>query len=97
MWLQNVDNNFKNFEKNFNFLVAILKVTDENSKIRSRIRRYGSADPDPYQNVTDPQHWQMLCTVASCYCLYALLLFYTPEAVLIERGGGGVNMGELCG
>ncbi len=21
------------------------------------IGRYGSADPDPYQNVTDPQHW----------------------------------------
>jgi hypothetical protein len=20
-------------------------------------QRYGSADPDPYQNVTDPQHW----------------------------------------
>ncbi len=28
-------------------LVAILKVTDE--------KRYESADPDPYQNVTDPQ------------------------------------------
>ena len=20
-------------------------------------QRYGSADPDPHQNVTDPQHW----------------------------------------
>jgi hypothetical protein len=30
-------------------------VTDENSRIRSQ--RYGFADPDPYQNVTDPQNW----------------------------------------
>jgi hypothetical protein len=46
--------------KNF---VAVMKFTEENSRIRSRIRsrssqRYGSAepDPDPYQNVTDLQH-----------------------------------------
>jgi hypothetical protein len=44
-------------------VVAILKVTDENSRIRSRIRSHGSvsqryeyAEPDPYQNVTEPQH-----------------------------------------
>ncbi len=29
------------------FLVGILKVTDEKSK----------QDPDPYQNITDPEHW----------------------------------------
>jgi hypothetical protein len=23
----------------------------------SVIERYGSADPDPHQNVTDPHHW----------------------------------------
>ncbi len=23
-------------------------------------QRHGSADPDPYQNVTDPQHWKVL-------------------------------------
>jgi hypothetical protein len=39
----------------------ILKVTDEKSRIRIRlwisksVVRYGSADPDPYQNVKD-QH-----------------------------------------
>jgi hypothetical protein len=23
-------------------------------------KRYGSADPDPHQNVTDPQHWLVI-------------------------------------
>jgi hypothetical protein len=48
-------------EKNCFF--GVLKVKDENSRIhRSRAgsgsiaQRHGSADPDPYQNVTDPQH-----------------------------------------
>ncbi len=40
----------------------ILNVTEERSQLRSWIpagsisQRYGSGDPDPYQNVTDPQH-----------------------------------------
>ncbi len=39
------------------FFIGILKVTDEKSRIRSLIRqRYGTADPDPYQNVTDMEH-----------------------------------------
>jgi hypothetical protein len=41
-----------------------LKVTEEMSRIRIRrqygagsiSQSYGSADPDPHQNVTDPQH-----------------------------------------
>jgi hypothetical protein len=36
------------------FFVAVLKVTDEKSRIVSQ--RYGSVDPDPYQNVMDPEH-----------------------------------------
>ncbi len=45
------------------FFVSVLKVDDENSRIRIQIRtinqRRGSADPDPdpNQNVKDPQHW----------------------------------------
>ncbi len=39
-----------------------MKVSDENSRIRSRIKILG-ADPDPYQNVTDPQHCDVLNTV----------------------------------
>jgi hypothetical protein len=31
--------------------VGIFKVTDEKSRIQ-----IGSEDPDPYQNVTDPEH-----------------------------------------
>jgi hypothetical protein len=45
------------------FLVGILKVNDEKSRIRIRIhlseawiRGSGSADPDPLQNVMDPEH-----------------------------------------
>ncbi len=35
-----------------------LKVTEKNSRIRihSQTQRYGSADPDPYQNFMDLQH-----------------------------------------
>jgi hypothetical protein len=36
--------------KNFLF-VGIVKVTEEKSRIRSN-----GADPDPYENVTDPEH-----------------------------------------
>ncbi len=47
------------------FFVGILKVTDERtgsgsafgSAFGSVSQRYGSEDPDPYQNVTDPEHW----------------------------------------
>ncbi len=39
------------------FFVGILSATDVKSRILIRIRPLVScADPDPYQNVTDPQH-----------------------------------------
>ncbi len=38
------------------FLVGILKATDEKSRIRIRNPVYGFKDPDPSQNVTDPEH-----------------------------------------
>ncbi len=48
--------------------VGILKAIAKKSRIRSRIRNpeYGSKDPNPYQNVTDPEdewydkHWKHL-------------------------------------
>ncbi len=49
-------NKQKNIFKNLCF-VAVLKVNDENS----RSQRHGSEDldPDPHQNVVDPEHsWQ---------------------------------------
>jgi hypothetical protein len=38
--------------------VAVVKVADQNCRSGSVRQRYGSADPDPdpYQNVTDPEH-----------------------------------------
>jgi hypothetical protein len=43
----------KNFDKNFVF-DGILAATVEKAGSESEIQGYGSADPDPYQNVTDP-------------------------------------------
>ncbi len=37
------------------FFVGILKATDEGSGSLSQC--YGSVDPDPFQNVTEPQRW----------------------------------------
>jgi hypothetical protein len=38
--------------------LGILSATDEKSRIwiRKLVVQYGSADPNPYQNVSDPQH-----------------------------------------
>ncbi len=51
-----------NKKKNL-FFVGILKVNYENSRIRdpdpgsgSISQRHGSTDPDPHQNVMDPEH-----------------------------------------
>ena len=55
-------NKQKNFFLNL-FFVGVLKVNDENSRIGSESgsisQRHVSADPDPdpYQNVMDPQHY----------------------------------------
>jgi hypothetical protein len=48
----------KNISLKNEILVAVLKVTNENSRSGSgRVsQRHGSADPDRHQNVTDPQH-----------------------------------------
>ncbi len=58
MYLQKVIS--RNFFKLI--FVGVLKVKDEKSMIRcsesgSISQRHGSADPDPHQNVMDPQHW----------------------------------------
>jgi hypothetical protein len=55
----------KNFEKKLIF-VGILSATDEISEAGSEsgpgfVSQWcGFADPDPYQNVTDPQHWFLM-------------------------------------
>jgi hypothetical protein len=61
MYLQKVISK-KNIKRKKLIFVDVLKVTDENSRIRIRTNygsissSYGSADLDPYQNFTDPQH-----------------------------------------
>ncbi len=65
----------KKLEKTPFFLLAFWKPLTKKSWLRIRIRAKmsrirgsgsvprcpGSADPDPYQNITDPQHWQQPC------------------------------------
>jgi hypothetical protein len=61
MYLQKVRSR-KTFFK-ISFVVVVLKVNDENSRSGSESesgsisQRHGSADPDPHQNVMDPEHW----------------------------------------
>jgi hypothetical protein len=45
-----------------NNFFCILKINEERIRIRSQ--RYGSGDPDPHQNVTDPQYWPSLPLLA---------------------------------
>jgi hypothetical protein len=42
------------------FFVGVLKVTDKEAGTESGSvsQRYGSADPDTSQFVTDPEHWR---------------------------------------
>ncbi len=49
-------NKQKNFIKNFYFFVGLLKVNDKKAGSGSTSQRHGSADPDPHQNVMDPEH-----------------------------------------
>jgi|688.fasta_scaffold319826_1 hypothetical protein len=46
----------QNLGKKQFFLLALLKTTDEKSRIRFLNPVYGSKVPDPSQNVTDPEH-----------------------------------------
>jgi hypothetical protein len=49
--------NKETWGKNY-FFVGILKATEEKSRLRNRdpVVLYGSADLDPYQKLTDPEH-----------------------------------------
>ncbi len=60
-------------------------------------QRHRSADPDPYQNATDPQHWTQDNTAGKkdgCLTELKTDLFPTPphptsDAVRLGVGGGG--------
>jgi hypothetical protein len=67
LFLQKLITNKQNkLEKNL-FFVGILKVTDKKAgsgaSAGSINQVNGSKDPDldPYQNVTDPEHWNTVC------------------------------------
>jgi hypothetical protein len=48
------------------FLVAILEAAAKKSRILILNPVYGFNDPDPYQNVTDPENWLLLFSI----CFY---------------------------
>jgi hypothetical protein len=55
----------KNIEKTYFLLVSCQQLTKKagsgyGSDSGSISQWYGSADPNPYQDVTDPQHWAPL-------------------------------------
>jgi hypothetical protein len=62
-------------------------VNDENSRIRIHSQRHGSAnpDPDPHQNVRDPEHcFKVIQVVVVNYTNISLekLMLYSPATVL---------------
>ncbi len=72
----------------FYLWMSILKATDENSNVGavsgSVSQRYRSADPDPYQNGTDPQH-KYIRSVGLRYGIYFLEPFLPVMALLIDK------------
>ncbi len=61
----------KKIEKNYFFasIKSLKKGVGSGVGSGSISQRYGSADPDPHQNVTDPQHWKI-------YSLFILPVLY---------------------
>ncbi len=55
--------------KNKLIMLPFWKPLKKRAGLRSVLRNYGSADPDPLQNVTDPEPWCVLCTVTARFPL----------------------------
>jgi hypothetical protein len=73
----------KNFKNNF---FRILKVNDENKKGSGSIsQRRGSPDPDPHQNVMNPQYWHIVSATVSNPCI---VVRSGPVCALHRRQGG---------
>jgi hypothetical protein len=68
--------NKKKYENFFASLKSLKKGSGSGVGSGSISQMYGSAypDPDPHQNVTDPQHW-------SCHSFPISLIRYLGEAV----------------
>jgi hypothetical protein len=70
----------KNVEKQNNFLLPFSRSgsgSASGSEAGSICQRYGSADPDPYQNFIDPQHWRKgnMYDKVACNNIYGELSF----------------------
>jgi hypothetical protein len=50
----------------------LLKVTEENERYEYPVP---DLDPDPYQNVTDPHHWNILSVLLVLIDRYTLMTF----------------------
>jgi hypothetical protein len=59
----------------------VTKIEGSGSESGSISQRHGSADPDPPQNVMDPQHWFMVCITA---LHRTVQLWSTGEAATIK-------------
>ncbi len=71
---------------------SVTKIAESGSESRSVSQRYGSADPDPCQNVTDPQHYSKVHQTYS-FCLRSSL-FYRGHWLL--RYLNAKFCGEFC-
>jgi hypothetical protein len=68
-WIRILSSANKKFIKPW-FFLGFLKITDEKSRIRSRMRIRKSSvqiqGSGPYQDVTDPEHWLFYMFLKSC-------------------------------
>ncbi len=67
------------------FFVGILKINDELKGSGSISQRRGSPDPDPHQNVMDPQYWHNVSATVSNPRIFVRS---GPVCALHRRQGG---------
>ncbi len=73
------------------FFVGILETAAKKGRILIRNPVYGFIDPDPYQNVTDPENWLLLFSV----CFYWLKrVFQTVLRIRNKSFRSGVGSGS---
>jgi hypothetical protein len=78
------------------FVVDILKVTVKKSRSESGSlsSRYGSKDPNPYQNVADPENWK---EGKGSVRRYRYLAQLEPQVVIKAGGNLGVFLLRIAG
>ncbi len=80
MYLQKV----KSRKTFFSFLLASWRPMTKIAGSRFNSQRHGSADPDPHQNVMDPEHWyyKYCLGVSTCPRHIVQLYWYTVSGFL---------------